>query len=328
VFTDWCTVTDVDPLPAEPDRVIAFLADCPCAPATRRRRVAAIDHHHAAAGLTRPGESAAVRTLLGRPTCNTFEASPDTIAAVEAALRGLPSQGWTRGMFGRRDRCLLVLSQLAGVPYKHLATMTAGDVVFADGVATITAAAGRWSVRPAGDAVLCGPCAVARWLRVLDLAVTKVSTSVLKKAVGKAGLLTDQSPHLCRSNKKLNEASTTAPLFPPINQWGALPFPLESMTPHSLSQRVRDILAGDLGAHRDLPVDQDDDNPQEQPAPTTVVERSVYSREDSLRAWARRRADLEHLSNIADELAEVDRRVDELNQQVAATVSGVVDVDN
>ena len=113
-----------------------------------RRRVAAIDRHHAAAGLAGPGESAAVRTVLGRPTGDTFEASPDTIAAVEAALRGLPSQGWTRGMFGRRDRCLLVLSQVAGVPYKHLATMTAGDITLADGVATISSPVGCWRVGP------------------------------------------------------------------------------------------------------------------------------------------------------------------------------------
>ena len=52
-------------------------------------------------------------------------------------------------MFGRRDRCLLVLSQLAGVPYKHLATLTAGDVTIADGTATIANAAGRGRfVRP------------------------------------------------------------------------------------------------------------------------------------------------------------------------------------
>ena len=161
-------------------------------------------------------------------------------------------------MFGRRDRCLLALPQLAGVPYKHLATMTAGDITLTDGVATITSPAGRWSLLPNDDALLCGPCAIARWVRVVDLAVTKISTNVLKAAVGKTERLTDASPHLCRSNKKLNKATTTAPLIPPINQWGALPFPLEPMTPHSLSQRVRDILAGDLGAHRDLPVNQDD----------------------------------------------------------------------
>jgi hypothetical protein len=231
LFTDWCTVNGLDPLPAEPGTVIAFL-DCPCAPATQRRRVAAIDHRHAAAGLVKPGESTAVRTLLGRPTANTFEASPDIVTAVDAALRALPSQGWTRGMFGRRDRCLLVLSQLAGVPYRHLATLTAGHIFFTDGVASITSPAGRWSLRPEEHTLLCGPCAITRWLRVLDLAVTKISTSAMKAAVGQANLLTAESPHLCRSNKKLNAATTTAPLFPPINQWGALPFPLEPLTPH------------------------------------------------------------------------------------------------
>lgn len=33
-----------------------------------------------------------------------FEPSPETVAAATAALRFLPSHGWTNGMFGRRDR--------------------------------------------------------------------------------------------------------------------------------------------------------------------------------------------------------------------------------
>jgi len=60
------------------------------------------------------------------------------VPAVDAALRMLPSHGWTRGMFGRRDRCLLVLSQVAAVPYRHLATMTVGDIALTDGIAIIT----------------------------------------------------------------------------------------------------------------------------------------------------------------------------------------------
>ena len=55
-------------------------------------------------------------------------------------------------MFGRRDRCLLVLSQLAGVPYKHLANLTVGDITLLDGTATIRSAAGAWELRPADDA--------------------------------------------------------------------------------------------------------------------------------------------------------------------------------
>jgi len=66
-------------------------------------------------------------------------------------------------MFGRRDRCLLVLSQLAGVPYRHLAKLTAGDVAVADGTATITTQALTWTLRPAdgctrrADELGCGP---------------------------------------------------------------------------------------------------------------------------------------------------------------------------
>ena len=46
--------------------------------------------------------------------------SPPTETGPRSTRRSaaLPSHGWTHGMFGRRDRCLLVLSQLAGVPYQ------------------------------------------------------------------------------------------------------------------------------------------------------------------------------------------------------------------
>jgi hypothetical protein len=64
LFTDWCTTTGNWELPADPDTVTRFLSDCPAAPSTLRRRVAAIDHHHRAAGYPGPGESVMVRTAL------------------------------------------------------------------------------------------------------------------------------------------------------------------------------------------------------------------------------------------------------------------------
>ena len=138
-------------------------------------------HRRAAAGFT-PAQAhklgghsprVTVRTALGRPTGEPFHPTEADRDAVQAALRGLPSHGWTAGMFGRRDGCLLVLSQLAGVPYQHLATLTAGGLQIEEGVATIRSPAGEWTLRPAGEAILCGPCAVVRWLKILDLAVTK-----------------------------------------------------------------------------------------------------------------------------------------------------------
>ena len=151
LFTDWCAATDTTAPPADPLVVVDFLHGCPAALATQRCRVAAIDHHHAAAGLDKPGESVVVRAALGRPTGEPFQPTETDRDAVEAALRGLPSHGWTQGMFGRRDRCLVVLSQLAGVPYQHLATLTAGDISIADGVATIRSAAGEWTAGGADE---------------------------------------------------------------------------------------------------------------------------------------------------------------------------------
>ncbi|HEY5148565.1 MAG TPA: hypothetical protein VIJ23_01840 [Mycobacterium sp.] len=226
LFTDHCAVDGSRALPADPQSVVDFLNSCPAAPATRRRRVAAIDHHHTATGYARPGES--------------MEKDRE---AVQAALRGLPSHGWTQGMFGRRDRCVVVLSLLAGVPYRHLATLTAGDIHIEEGVATIRSAAGEWTLRPADDAILCGPCARNR------------APKTIARALKKAAVIDHRSPHVCGAGSVLGEATRGVPLLPPIDQWGALPLPLQRLAPHSLSRRVRDLLAADLGAHRNLPVD-------------------------------------------------------------------------
>src|SRR6476661_4189517 len=93
LFTDWCHATGAWELPADPATVVAFLADCPAAPATLRRRVAAIDHHHTANGYPPPGRSAAVLAALGRPTRGHHGPTPETVTAVETALRALPSHG-------------------------------------------------------------------------------------------------------------------------------------------------------------------------------------------------------------------------------------------
>jgi hypothetical protein len=217
LFTDWCAATGTPVLPAAPHAILGFLTDCPATRSTQRCRVAAIDHHHAGAGLAKPGESPLVRAALGRPVGDRRSppVMPDQVAA---ALRGLPSDGWTRGMFGRRDRCLLVLSELAGVPYRHLARVTAGDLVVADGVATVTTAAGAWMVAADPDPVMCGPCAVTRWLRLLDLVVTRISNRAIAPVLKKATPLTDRSPHLCRSTRPLDQATRGVPLLPPIDQ--------------------------------------------------------------------------------------------------------------
>ena len=64
LFTDWCHATGSWELPADPATLVAFLTDCTAAPATLRRRVAAIDHRHTTNGHPPPGLSTV--TVSGR----------------------------------------------------------------------------------------------------------------------------------------------------------------------------------------------------------------------------------------------------------------------
>jgi len=96
-------------------------------------------------------------------------------------------------------------------------------------------------------------------------------------------------------------------------QWAALPLPLQRLSPHSLSRRVRDLLTGDLVAHPDLPVDPDPE--PELPAPETppVIESTTGGCRpaDAAAAWDGRH-ELEDLAGIVDVLTDVNRRAAEL----------------
>jgi hypothetical protein len=59
--------------------------------------------------------------------------------------------------------------------------------------------------------------------------------------------------------------------------------------------------------------------------PATAPARAVYGREDSQRAWARRRADLADLAGVEDLLNKVDARARELQQRTAALLAAEAD---
>ena len=83
----------------------------------------------------------------------------------------------------------------------------------------------EWTLRPADDVEVCGPCAVVRWLKILNLAVTQLSTRTIAEALKMTNPVDHRSPHVCHTRPILADTTTGVPL-----------------------------LAGDLGAHRDLPV--------------------------------------------------------------------------
>jgi len=318
LFTDWCAVAGHSSLPATAETVLMFFGDCPAAAGTFARRLTAIDAAHRAAGVTTPERTGQVRDVLrGRPARPVRQELNS--AGVNAALRRLPSHGWINGWFGRRDRALLVLAQ-AGVPYRRIAALTAGDVAVIDGVATI-AATGPVTLRPDEDPVLCGPCALVRWLRALHLAVTKPSTRTLAFAIDRAPAVDGASPHLCRSRRPLPQFIGGVPLLPPIDPRGYLAINPLPLSPHSVSHLARGNTTGPGVVHRVDP--QTPDEPQPPPPPATPVPPppTPYTAGDWEQAVARRRADQAHLRGVDRALDEMDRSAADLNRRILALLA-------
>ena len=189
-------------------------------------------------------------------------------------MRLLPSHGWIGGLFGRRDRALLTLAAATMIPYRQLPRLTIAQLHIADGVATITDhRATTHVIEATEDPVLCGPCTLMRWRRVLD---TEATHKRIKTLFKDAEEVTADSHHPCRAPKPIDSQTLEAVLFPPINQWGHLPFPLEPLSPHSTSRLARQADTG-VAQHRAVPLDDfvavlhtDQAAPDPAPAPAPV----------------------------------------------------------
>jgi len=319
LFTDWCAVTGRHaPLPATAETVLMFFGDCPAAPGTLGRRLTAIDAAHRAAGITPPERTGQVRDVLrGRPA-QPVRQELDSVQ-VEAALRRLPSHGWINGWFGRRDRALLVVAG-AGVPYRRIAALTAGDVTLIDGVTTINATIGPVTLHRDEDPVMCGPCVLVRWLRTLHLALTSPATRTLAGAIDRAPAVDGSSPHLCRSRRPLPVGIAEAALLPPIDPRGYLSIDPRPLSPHSVSHLARGNATGPGTIHRVEPQTPDELPPTPPATPITPAP-TPYTAQDWEQAVARRRADQERLRGVDRTLDEADRRAAELNRRILALLA-------
>ncbi len=296
-----------------------FFGDCPAAPGTFARRLTAIDAAHRDTGVPPPERTGQVRDVLrGRPAQPVRQ---ELLAdRVEAALRRLPSHGWINGWFGRRDRALLVLAR-AGVPYRRIAALTAGDVAVIDGVATINTTIGPVTLHPDVDPVVCGPCVLVRWLRALHLAVTTPATRTLAGAIDRAPAVDGASPHLCRSRRPLPTGIAEVPLLPPIDPRGYLAIDPRPLSPHSVSHLARGNTTGPGVVHRVDPQTPNEAQPPPPPAPPVVPPPTPYTAGDWEQAVARRRADQAYLRGVDRTLDETDRKAADLNRRILALLA-------
>lgn len=236
LFADWCTTTDHTPLPAPSSAVLAFLHDCPAAPATQAVRVRAITTAHIRTGHPPPKRTSEILDVLrGRPR-RPDPRIPLPPGHVDQLLAELPIHGWTAGWFGRRDRALLVLAD-THLTYRAIAGLTVGDIYFTPTGATVHRGNDVVELATGPDPTRCRPCALALWISVQQLAA-RTATVRIARAVHRAAPLAPDGPHRCRQPVPITDS--TLPLLPASNPWGQLDIDSTPLTRRTVSRLARD----------------------------------------------------------------------------------------
>jgi len=132
IFTAWCAGRALEPIPAAPETVAAFIADQANAgfrASTLGRRVAAIAYAHALAGFEQPTSSKAVRVVLGgaRRKIGTrpMQKAPATAERVAAMLANLPDT-----LTGKRNHALIALGFAGAFRRSELVALEVADLAF------------------------------------------------------------------------------------------------------------------------------------------------------------------------------------------------------
>jgi hypothetical protein len=331
LFTDWCAATGAPALPAAVGTVEAFLAGCPATPATAARRVAAICWHHRHCPTGPPVATEhpvagiparrALRASLGRPPPTPTRPPPDP-EALAAAVRALPTTGWTGGFFGRRDAAMLTLAA-APLSWTALAGLRTGDLSVAAGVLHLP---GGHRLPAAPDPVSCPPCVWLRWARALGLARREVSIRVLRAALDRAVPLNSASPHRCRIPPGSDRGDDVGdvpgdPVFTPIDQHG-YPTLDRALAPTSLARLAARHLDGRPPPRRIMaPAPRPAEPaapPPATPPPPPPPPSAATLQADHRHALAQRRDDLRQLDALDRLLADLERQADRANQQITA----------
>jgi len=139
---------------------------------------------------------------------------------LELALRSLPSQGRRGSWVSRRDRALLILHGSAGLSAAEITDLTAGDVLVGDGTAIITTRHRTVTLTADPDDVLCGPSALARWLRTLEMTVVYPDQRIPTAVITRSPPLAAGSPHACETTTRSGPALHQQTLLPAIDRWG------------------------------------------------------------------------------------------------------------
>jgi integrase len=138
-FVDWSQARDISPLPASPEAVASYIAECAgrLKVGSIQRRLNAISEAHKAMGLESPTHNAMVRnTLKGiRRTIGT--AQTQKTAALTDDIRTMVD-ATDDGTIGARDRALILLGFAGAFRRSELVGLDVADCAFGKDGLTIT----------------------------------------------------------------------------------------------------------------------------------------------------------------------------------------------
>ena len=132
IFSDWCRARGIEPVPAPPEAVAAFLAAEATAGArasTIMRRAAAIRYAHALAGADPPTANETVRATI-RGIRRTVGTAPAQKAPATADLVREMVSKCGDDMRGKRDRALLLLGFAGAFRRSELVALDVADLTW------------------------------------------------------------------------------------------------------------------------------------------------------------------------------------------------------
>lgn len=137
IFADWCRAHGLDALPASPEVVAVFAGDQAAAgrnPATINRRIAAIGHHHRAAGYPAPTalpNAGRLAEVLAGIRAEHGRAKRRKAPADAAALRNMLATIEGDGLRAVRDRAILAIGMAAALRRSEIVALQVKDIALA-----------------------------------------------------------------------------------------------------------------------------------------------------------------------------------------------------
>ena len=138
-FCAWCEARGLDPLPAAPETVAAYIAECAgrLKPGSIQRRLNAVAEAHKAVGLESPTHSSIVANVMKGIRRTLGTAPAQKVAALTDDIRAMVHVT-DAGVIGARDRALVLLGFAGAFRRSELVGLDVEDCQFGKDGLTVT----------------------------------------------------------------------------------------------------------------------------------------------------------------------------------------------